>query len=442
MLIRVRSFLFRYFKLSELNTDIRTEFLGGLTTFFTMAYIIVVNPAVLEACGIPRGASITATCLSAFIGTFLMGIYAKRPFAIAPYMGENAFVAYTVCGLLGYSWQTALGAVFIGGVLFVLLTVLRLRPWFARCIPNSLKYAFTSGLGLFLCFIGLKQMGLVEVGLKGGSPLRPGDFHSPQVLLGILTLILMGFLLSRKIKGAFLIGMTLCTLLAGLLGFIRFPARIIETPHSISETFMKLDVVSALRWGFFSVILSLFIMDFVDTLGTLIGVASRAKMLDRDGNLPEIEKPMLCDAVSTCAGAILGTTTTGAYIESASGIEEGARSGLSSVVVAALFFLSLFLWPFFTVIPPYAYGPVLVLVGVFMLESMKRIDFSQPTEFLPAILVVILISFTYNMGIGITAGFIVYPLMKIISGRFKELNWGLIGLGALSLLFYVFYPWH
>lgn len=441
MVSKIRGFLYSFFNLQQLHTDIRTEILGGLTTFFTMAYIIIVNPAILAAAGIPKSASIVATCISAFFGTFLMGVYAKRPFAIAPYMGENAFIAYTVCGVLGYSWQTAIGAVFVGGVLFTILTVCKLRSWFSRAIPNSLKYSFVAGLGLFLCLIGLNETKIVMLGVPD-APLKFGNIHSPEVLLAVFTFVLISFLMVKKIRGALLLGIIISTVISIALGITKLPERLISSPESVENVFLKLDIAGALKWGFFSVILSLFVMDFIDTIGTLIGVGARANLLDKDGNLPDIDKPMLCDSLATCVGALFGTSTCGAYIESAAGIEDGARSGLSSVVVSLLFLLSIFLWPVFTKIPPASYGAALIIVGIFMIESIGKIDFSDFTESFPAMLVVILISFTYNMGIGITAGFLFYCVIKTLTGRFKELSSGVIILGLLSLLFYIFYPWH
>ena len=440
MAFKIKEIIEDYFHIKELNTDIKTEIIAGITTFFTMAYIIVVNPIILSAGGFPKEGTTIATILIAIFGTLLMGVYAKRPFAIAPYMGENAFIAYTVCKVMGYNWQTALGAVFIGGMLFVILTILKLRSWFAKAIPNCLKYAFTAGLGLFLCFIGLNNTGLVELGIKG-APVRIGNLHSPQVLITIFTIFIMGILIMRRVKGALFLGIVISTILAWSLGLVKISSPSFNTFLSIKEVFMKLDILGALQWGFFSVILSLFVMDFIDTIGTLIGVGVQANLLDKDGNLPDIEKPLLCDALSTCAGALLGTTTSGTYIESAAGIQEGGRSGLVSVVVAFLFFLALFFTPFFTFIPSYCVGPALIIVGITMIKSIRRINLEDFSEFFPAGMVMILISFTYNMGIGITAGFIIYCLVKIFMGRFKDLNLGVILLALLSLVFYIFYPY-
>ncbi len=432
--------LYRFFRFKELGTDFKTEILAGLTTFLTMAYIIVVNPAILEVAGIPKGPSMVATILSAFFGTLLMGIYAKRPFAIAPYMGENAFIAYTVVKILGYNWQTALGAIFIGGVLFTLLTLFRLRSWLAEGIPSSLKYSFAVGIGLFLIFIGLNETGIVVLG-SPGAPVKIGSVTSPPVFLAVFCFLLMSVLMIRKFKGAILLSIIVTTFLSFPLGVAKIPEKWISLPPSLAPVFMKMDITGALSWGFFAVILTVFIMDFVDTMGTLIGVSARANFLDEQGNLPEIQKPMLADALATIIGACLGTTTTGTYIESAAGVEVGGRSGMTAVVTAVLFLLALFFFPFFTMVPPQAYGPALILVGFLMMSAVTKINFFDYTELIPAFSVIALMSFTYNIGVGITAGFVLYPFFKIISGRAKEIKPGLWVLAVLSLLFFIFYPY-
>jgi AGZA family xanthine/uracil permease-like MFS transporter len=430
----------KLFGLQEHGTTVRREILGGLTTFITMAYIIIVNPAILEAAGIPRGPSMVATILSAAFGTLIMGFYANRPFAIAPYMGENAFVAFTVVKVLGYSWQTALGAIFIGGVLFTLLTIFRLRSWLANSIPQGLKFSFAAGIGLFLAFIGLNETGLVVLG-SPGAPVRIGQVTSPPVLLAIFCFLLMGVLLIKKVRGALLLSIVVTTILAFIFGVAKAPDQLVSMPPSLGPIFLKLDILGALTWGFFAVILTVFVMDFVDTMGTLIGVSARAGLLDEQGNLPQVEKPMLADALATVLGALLGTTTTGTYIESAAGIEEGGRTGLTAVVTAVMFLLALFFTPFLTAVPALAYGPALIVVGLLMLGSVARIKFDDYTELIPAFMTVVLMSFTFNIGVGMTAGFVLYPFFKIVSGRTREVQPGMWILGILSLLFFIFYPY-
>ncbi|MGE4299481.1 MAG: NCS2 family permease [Desulfovibrionaceae bacterium] len=435
----MKQFLKHYFHLDELGTTIPRECLAGLTTFVTMAYIIVVNPKILEAAGLPFGASMVATILAAFFGTFAMGVYAKRPFAIAPYMGENAFIAFTVVKVMGYSWQTALGAIFIGGVLFTLLTLLGARAWLIRAIPKNLKLSFIVGIGLFLTFIGLNTTGLVQLGVPG-APVMVGNLHAPGALLAIVCFLLMAWMMAKRVSGAIIIAILVTTWLSFLFGVAQAPASWFSAPPSLDPILLRFDPVGALTWGFFSVILTVFVMDFVDTMGTLYAVSYRAGLLDENGDLPEIEKPLLVDAVATVVAACLGTTTTGTFIESATGIEAGGRSGLTAVVTSLLFLLALFLAPFLTAVPPCAYGPSLIIVGMLMLSAMKDMDFDDLSETVPAFVVVVLMCFTYNLGIGMTAGFVTYPLMKLMTGRQREVSSGLWALAALSLVFYVLYP--
>jgi AGZA family xanthine/uracil permease-like MFS transporter len=429
-----------YFEFARHGTSYRREVLAGTTTFLTMAYIVIVNPAILSAAGIPRGPSMVATILSAAFGTVVMGLYARRPFAIAPYMGENAFIAFTVVKVLGYPWQVALGAVFLAGVLFTLLTVFRVRGWLAESLPQSLKHSFAVGIGLFLAFIGLNETGLVRLGVPG-APVALGDLTRPTSLLALFAFLAIVLLTIRKVRGAILIGVLATTFLSFLLGVTPAPGRWLSLPPDPRPILLKLDLRGTLSASFFPIVLTMFVMAFVDTVGTLIGLSARAGLLDEKGNLPDIEKPMLADALSTTVAPLLGTTTTGAYIESAAGIEEGGRTGFTALVVAALFLLSLFLSPLFTSVPPHAYGAVLVLIGVFMIRPVTQIDFEDYTELIPAFLTIALMSFTYNIGVGMTAGLIAYPLLKVLGGRGGEVTGGMWVLAALSLSFYVFYPY-
>jgi AGZA family xanthine/uracil permease-like MFS transporter len=430
----------KYFQFDELNTNYKTEIIAGFTTFVTMAYIIVVNPKILEVAGIPVGPSMVATIISAFFGTLTMGVYAKRPFAIAPYMGENAFIAFTVVKVLGYSWQTALGAIFLSGLLFTILTLFKIRGWLANAIPVSLKIAFTVGIGFFLAFIGLNETGLVAIGIPG-APVKVGNFHATTNLLAIAGLLTIAILMIRKIKGAILIGIISTTILGFIFGVVPLPTSIVSMPPDISEIFLQLDIFGAMTWGFFAVILTIFVMDFVDTMGVLIGVSYRAGFLDEKGNLPNIEKPMLCDATATMVGALLGTTTTGSYIEAAAGIEAGGRSGFTAVVTAFLFLVALFFTPILTVVPPFAYGTSLIIVGMLMLQPITELNFNDLSEVFPAFITIALMSFTYNIGIGMTVGFILYPISKIAIGRPKEVHPGMWILFGVSVLFYIFYPY-
>lgn len=429
-----------YFKFDQLQTGYRQEIVAGVTTFATMAYVIVVNPRILEAAGIPLGPSTVATILTAFFGTFALGVYARRPFAIAPYMGENAFVAYTVVQVLGYSWQSALGAIFVGGVLFTLISTFKLRAWLAGSIPESLKIAFSVGIGLFLTFIGLNHIGIVTLGTEG-APVHVGDMTAAGNVMAVVGFLLIAFLMIRRIKAAFLIGIIIVTAVAMILNIAEVPASLVSMPPDIGPIFLELDIKAALTWGFFSVILTVLVLDFVDTTGTLLGLSYKAGLLDENGNLPEVEKPMVCDSVSTVVASLLGTTTAGVYLESAAGIEAGGRSGLTAVVAAFLFLMTLFFAPLLTSVPACAYGPALIMVGLLMMAPIVKLDFGDLTDSIPAYCVIIMMCFTFNLGIGITAGFVTYPIMKLFAGRVREVAAGMWVLAGMSALFFVFYPY-
>lgn len=429
-----------YFQFEQHGTNLRREVVAGVTTFVTMAYIVAVNPAILKAAGIPAGPSMVATIAVAIFGTLLMGLYANRPFAIAPYMGENAFIAFTVVQLLGYPWQAALAAVFFAGVLFVLLTLFRLRQYLVEAVPMGLRYSFAAGIGLFLTLIGLNEAGIVRMG-NVDAPLRAGALTSAPVLVAIFGMLLIVGLMIRKFPGAILVGVVATALVAILAGVAPPPEGWVSAPPSLAPIFLQLDFSRLFTWGFFPVVLTIFIMAFVDTMGTLIGVSARAGFLDEQGRLPQIERPMLADALATTFAPLVGTTTAGAYIESATGVAAGGRTGFTAVVVAACFAATLFFSPFVAAIPPQAYGPALVVVGALMLEPVTKIRFDDFTELVPAFAVIALMSFTYNIGVGITAGFVLYPFAKVVAGRWREVKPGLWVLAALSLLFFVFYPY-
>lgn len=450
----------KFFKITERGSTIKTELLGGVTTFLTMAYIIVVNPAILAFAGFPEGPTTVATILAAVLGCLLMGLYANRPIAVAPYMGENAFIAFGLAAL-GIGWQQRLGAVFISGLAFLALSVFRLRPWLANSISPSLKYSFAAGIGLFLTFIGLYQVGIVTSAAKGmpvdalqiqGSsllgappvPLKIGDWHDPKVLLAIFGFIVTCALLDRKVKGAVLIGIVLTSVIGVVLGYGEAPTGVFAMPftgeYTLEPIFLKLDVVSALQVSFLPILVTLFLMSFLDTLATLIGVGAAGNMLDEKGNFEDIEKPMVVDAISCVSSSLIGTSTSGAYIESAAGIREGARTGFATVITALLFFASLFFLPLVTPFQKlsYAYAPALMAVGVLMLHSLKQIDMDDLTEAVPAISTIALMIFTYNTANGLTAGLVLFVLMKIASGRWKELNSGSYVLAAMCLVYFFF----
>ncbi|HKZ51971.1 MAG TPA: NCS2 family permease [Candidatus Acidoferrales bacterium] len=437
MLERLRA----YFEFETHGTTFRRETVAGVTTFVTMSYIIVVNPAILSTAGIPVGPSMVATILTAIFGTLLMGFYARRPFAVAPYMGENAFIAFTVVQLLGYTWQAALAAMFLAGVLFIVLTVARVWPWLVNGIPPCLRYSFAVGIGLFLTFIGLNQTGIVRLGVEG-APVRLGDIASAAVLVSLLGFLVIIGLMILRMRGGILIGILVTTLVAYLVGVAEAPQGWVSLPPSLAPILWKLDFSALWSVGFLAVVLTIFILAFVDTMGTLIGVSVRAGLLDAQGRLPQIERPILADALATTFAAAVGTTTSGAYIESATGIEAGGRTGFTAVVTGLLFFLALFFAPFVTAVPAQAYGPALMVVGVLMVEPITRINFKDFTELVPAFATIALMSFTFNIAVGMTVGFLLYPFCKLVARRGRDIPSGLWVLSALSLLFYIFYPYH
>ncbi len=436
----MQSRIANYFGLELAGTTFRREVLAGVTTFVTMSYIIAVNPAIMKAAGIPEGPSMVATVMTAVVGTLVMGLYANRPFAIAPYMGENAFIAYTVVKVLGYSWQTAMAAVFLAGVMFALLTVARVRQWMVEALPPGLCYSFGVGIGLFLSFIGLNESGIVALGVAG-APVRIGNLAAPSVEVAVLSFVLIAVLMVRRVPGAILLGILISAGVAFVTGVAKPPSLWISMPPNPAPIMLQLDLRGALSVGFFGVLLTIFVMALIDTMGSLIGVSARAGFLDADGTLPQIERPMLADAIATMFAGLAGTTTSGAYIESAAGVHAGGRTGLTAVVVAALFAMSLFFAPLVAAIPAAAYAPALIAVGAMMIAPVVKINFDDYTELIPAFTVIALMSFTYNIGIGITAGLILYPLVKLAAGRRSEVHAGLWLLCGLSILFYVFYPY-
>lgn len=439
----------RFFRISEMNSSVRTEIAGGATTFVTMAYIIVVNPAILSIAGFPPGPTTVATILVAVFGTLLMGLYANRPFAVAPYMGENAFIVFGLSAMtigpdhLPVTWQMRLGAVFVSGVIFLIITLLRIRGWLAQAISPAMKHSFAAGIGLFLAFIGLHNTGIIASGSKE-VPVKIGDFHDPKVLLAIGCFIVMAALLCRGVRSAIIFCIALAAVAGYALGLADAPKGILRMPigeeYDLRAIAFQLDVRSVLQLSFLPILITLVLMSFLDTLGTLVAVGSAGNLLDKEGNFPQIERPMMVDAVSCIFASLVGTSTSGAYIESAAGIRDGARTGLAAVVTALLFALSLFFLPLIEPLQglTYAYGPALIAVGVLMLGSLGKIPFDDLTEVVPAFVTIVMMIFTYNIANGLTAGLIVYPVIKILTGRWHELNTGSIVLALACSVYYVF----
>lgn len=450
----------RLFKLRENGTTVRTELLGGATTFITMAYIIVVNPAILGFAGIPQGPSTVATILAAAFGSLVMGFYANRPIAVAPYMGENAFIAFGLA-VMGIGWQQRLGTVFISGLVFALITLLRVRSWLANSISVSLKHSFAVGIGLFLSFIGLYETGIVTSSVAGmapqalirsGSsllsapdvPVKIGNLRSPEVLLALFGFLLISFFLYRRVRGGILLGIAATAVIGYVFGLGKSPQAVVAIPfvgkYSLGAIAFKLDILGVLRLSFLPILLTLFLMSFLDTLGTLVGVGAAANMIDEKGNFPDIERPMMVDAAACMFSALVGTSTSGAYIESATGIREGARTGLAAVTTGMLFVVSLFFIPLIEPLQQlrYAYGPALIAVGLLMMSPVTKIDFGDLAELIPAFATIVMMIFTYNIANGLTAGLVLYPIFKLLAGRGKELNGGSIVLGLLCLVYYIF----
>ncbi len=409
----------RYFQLSAHGTTARTELMAGITTFLTMAYIIFVNPDILSAAGMPREAVFVSTCLAAAIGSAIMGLYANYPIALAPAMGLNAYFAFTVVGGMHFPWQTALGAVFISGCLFVLISLFRLREAIVNAIPRSLKYAISAGIGLFLAIIGLKNAGLITA--HPATLLTLGDLHQPGALLAIGGFILILALEQRRVPGAIIISILAVTATSMLLGLTPFNG-IVAMPPSIAPTFLQMDLEGAFHAGLLTVVMTFFLVELFDASGTLIGVCHRAGLLDAEGRLPRLKKALLADSGAILAGAALGTSSTTAYIESAAGTSVGGRTGLTAVVVALLFLAALFLAPLAGVVPAYATAPALCYVAVLMVRGLAEIDWDDLTESAPAVVTAITMPFTFSIAHGIAFGFITYAALKLLSGRQGDLK--------------------
>ncbi|EGT3616795.1 NCS2 family permease [Clostridium perfringens] len=426
----------KFFKLKENNTDVKTEFIAGLTTFMTMAYILIVNPSILSAAGMDQGAVFTATALSAIIATLMMGLYAKLPFAQAPGMGLNAFFAYTIVIQMGYSFEFALTAVLLEGIIFILLTIFNVREAIVDSIPKSIKNAISVGIGLFISLIGLEGAGIV-VHTDGGTIVSLGNIVSGPGLLAIIGLLITSVLIARNVKGALFIGMLVTAIIGIPMGITPIPSNIVSMPPSMAPTFFKFDFHNIFSIDMLIALFTLLFMDMFDTIGTLVGVATKAKMLDKDGKVPNIKKALFSDAVGTTIGACLGTSTVSTFVESASGVAEGGRTGLTAVSTAFMFFLALFFAPLFTVITPAVTASALILVGLFMIEPIKEIDLHDFTEAIPAFLTIIMMPFAYSISDGIVFGVISYIVLKLFSGKRKEISLTTVILGLIFLLKFV-----
>ncbi|MBU5483378.1 NCS2 family permease [Clostridium sp. MSJ-11] len=465
------SFLDSYFKLSENNTNVKTEIIAGITTFITMAYIIFVNPGILMQAGMnsqgllgadavnaginalndPVVASVfAATCISAAIGTFIMGLYAKVPFAQAPGMGLNAFFTFSVCLTLGYTWQQALAAVFISGLLFILMTLTSIREKIVDAIPQNLKLAISGGIGLFIALIGLKSGNIVVS--DPATLVAFGDFTNPGTILTLIGIAITAILMARGVKGSILIGILLTTIIGVPLGVTKLApmSQLVSAPPSLAPTLFQLDLKGLLNVGgvgvasallnVFMVVISFSLVDMFDTIGTLVGTAQKANMLDENGKMKNMNKALMADAVATTCGAFLGTSTVTTFVESTAGISEGGRTGLTSVVTGFMFLLAMFFTGLVGIVPAEATAPALVIVGVLMIGAVTKINFDDFTEALPAFFTMAIMPFTYSIANGIAAGIIFYPIVKVTTGKGKEVHPVVYILAALFILRFTILP--
>lgn len=412
-------------------TCVRTEILAGITTFLTMAYILAVNPNILSVTGMDKGALFTTTVLTSAFTTLLMAFYAKLPFGLAPGMGLNAFFAYTVCLTMGYSWQFALTAVFIEGIIFILLTVSNLREKIVNAIPPTLKFAIGGGIGLFIAFLGLQNAGII---VKNDTTLVSlGDITSGPALLGVIGLLITSILLVKQVRGALLFGILLTTLIGIPMGVTHMDG-IISTPPSIEPIFFRFQWEHIFTQEMVIVVLTFLFMDMFDTIGTLVGVSTKAGMISKDGKIPRLKQAFLTDAIGTTAGACLGTSTVTTFVESASGVSEGGRSGLTAFVTAVCFLLALFLAPFFLAVPGAATAPVLILVGLMMMSPLKQLDFTDYSESIPAFICIIFMPFSYSISEGIVLGLLSYVLINLCCGKVRKLSIGMFILAVFFML--------
>ena len=425
------SWLENQFKLTESRTSVRTELAAGLTTFMAMAYIIVVNPGILSESGMPFGPVLVATCVGAAVGCFLMGFLANYPFALAPGMGLNAFFTYSVVMTMHVPWHVALTAVFVEGVIFLLLTFTNIREKVVNTIPLNMKIGISAGIGLFIAFIGLKSAGIVVS--NPATSVGLGNLKSVEALLALFGLFLMVLLHIRRVRGSILIGIVAVTLLGIPLGVTKMPESFMSMPPSLEPILFKLDFSQLLTTGFWVVVIAFFFVDFFDTVGTLVGCASRGGMLNEKGELPRARPALFSDAIATIAGACLGTSTVTTYVESATGIEEGGRTGLTAIVCGVLFLLAVFFYPLFVVVPACATAPALIMVGAFMMMGLDQLDFSDWTEGFPAILAMFMMPLGYSISVGIEFAVVSYVVLKLLTGRAKEVSW-LMGITAVAFI--------
>ena len=431
------SILEKFFHLKSNGTSVKQELLAGFTTFITMAYIIFVNPEMMSTSGMDYGASFVGTCLAAALACIVMGLYSNWPVALAPGMGLNAFFTYTVVGEMGYSWEVALGAVFLAGILFVIMSVTPLRKWMLESIPLNLRIAMGSGVGLFIGFIGLKSGGIIIA--NEATFVSLGNFLQIETFLSAAGFLLIAVLASRNITGAILIGVLSVTCLGLILNNIQFQG-LVSYPPSLAPIFLKLDILGALDVAMVSVIISFLFVNLFDTAGTLLGVANRAKLSDENGTIKNFDKALKADSGSSVAGSFFGCSPVTSYVESSAGVEAGGRTGLTAIFVGALFLVAIFFSPLAAIVPAYATAGALIYVAILMLSGMEKLDWSDFTELLPALIMIIMIPLTFSIANGIALGFISYVVMKIFTGNIKNISSGAWFLALIFMAKFIFLP--
>lgn len=429
-------FFEKRFKLKEHNTDARTEILAGITTFMTMAYILVVNPIILSDAGMDWGGVFTATAISSIIATLIMAFYANYPFALAPGMGLNAFFTYYVVLQLGKSWQFALTAVFLEGIIFIILSLFKVREAIFDAIPMNLKKAVSVGIGLFIALIGFANAGIVVA--DEDTMVKLGKLTDGGPLLALIGLLIIGILLAKNVKGALLYGILIATVIGIPMGITEVPTEFFKAPPSLSQVAFQFEWSEIFTWEMLIIVFTFLFVDVFDTVGTLIGVSSKAGMLDEEGKLPRVSKALFADAVGTVAGACLGTSTVTTFVESASGVADGGRTGLTSLSTAGMFLLALFFSPIFGMVPSEATAPALIIVGLFMMSPIKEIDLEDYTEAIPAFLTIVMMPFAYSIAEGIVFGMVSYVLLKFITGKRKDISLVMYILAILFILRTIF----
>ena len=425
----------KIFKLKNFNTDFKSEVLAGITTFITMAYIIFVNPQMMAVSGMDIGASFVGTCIAASIACIAMGVYANWPVGLAPGMGLNAFFTYTVVGEMGYSWEVALGAVFLAGILFFIMSVTPLRQWMLESIPFNLRIAMGAGVGLFIGIIGLKSGGIITS--NEATLLSMGDLTKPETILAMFSFLVIAVLSIRKIPGAIVIGIFLVTSLALALNLIKFNG-IVSLPPSLMPVLLKLDISQAFDLAMISIIMSFLFVNLFDTAGTLVGVANQAKLINADGDIDNLDRALKADSGSSAVGSLFGCSPVTSYVESSAGIEAGGRTGLTAVTVGMLFLLAIFFAPLASMIPAYATSGALIYVAILMLSSMEKLNWTDLSDLLPALVIIVMMPLTFSIANGIALGFLSYVIIKIFSGQIKAISSGAWFLTIVFLSKFIF----